>query len=137
MSAQKTADTLVVPMNSKQRREAQKAQRAASAKAAAERMAPTDAGEQTPDPVVEPKPVKVALPKLPKMKRVRKPKTPKPCSCGCGHSTRGGRFIPGHDSRLKGWLLRVERGLVKIEDIPTTGEQAAVRAHLNPVKATE
>jgi hypothetical protein len=33
------------------------------------------------------------------------------CRCGCGGWTRGGRFLPGHDARLKGQLLRAARGL--------------------------
>lgn len=76
---------------------------------------------------------KSSLPALPKLPRKRKAKEPKQCACGCGGMTKGGRFIAGHDSRLKGWLLRVERGLVKIADIPTAGERAAVEAHLAAV----
>ena len=32
-------------------------------------------------------------------------RTPQPCACGCGDQTKGGRFLPGHDARLKGRLL--------------------------------
>lgn len=32
--------------------------------------------------------------------------TPRSCLCGCGHTTRGGRFKPGHDARLHGELKR-------------------------------
>jgi hypothetical protein len=28
------------------------------------------------------------------------------CLCGCGKTTRGGRFKPGHDARLHGELKR-------------------------------
>ena len=28
------------------------------------------------------------------------------CECGCGGTTRGGRFIPGHDAKLKSRLLK-------------------------------
>jgi len=28
------------------------------------------------------------------------PKTPRPCTCGCGGQTRGGRFLPGHDAKF-------------------------------------
>jgi hypothetical protein len=31
-------------------------------------------------------------------------KTPE-CECGCGGSTKGGRFLPGHDSKLKKQLI--------------------------------
>lgn len=27
-------------------------------------------------------------------------KDPRPCSCGCGGTTKGGKFLPGHDSQL-------------------------------------
>jgi hypothetical protein len=29
-------------------------------------------------------------------------RTPRPCLCSCGGTTRGGRFLPGHDARLHG-----------------------------------
>jgi hypothetical protein len=32
--------------------------------------------------------------------------TPRSCLCGCGETTRGGRFKPGHDARLYGELKR-------------------------------
>lgn len=41
------------------------------------------------------------------------PKTVQKCKCGCGEET-GGFFVPGHDARFKGKLLRIERG----EDTP-------------------
>jgi hypothetical protein len=31
---------------------------------------------------------------------------PKECACGCGELTRGGEFLPGHDARFRGRLLR-------------------------------
>lgn len=68
------------------------------------------------------------MPKLPRS--VRKPKPAQICQCGCGGTTKGGRFVPGHDARLHGWALRVSRGLVKLEDIKHEGERAAVKAHL-------
>jgi hypothetical protein len=33
-------------------------------------------------------------------------KTPRKCGCGCGGSTKGGEFLPGHDARHKGNLKR-------------------------------
>ena len=30
----------------------------------------------------------------------------RPCLCSCGGTTRGGRFLPGHDARLHGELKR-------------------------------
>jgi hypothetical protein len=31
------------------------------------------------------------------------------CECGCGGTTRGGRFLPGHDAKLKSQLLAKSR----------------------------
>ena len=44
-------------------------------------------------------------------------KRTKTCLCGCGGTT-GGNFLPGHDARVKGMLLKVERGEAKAEDLP-------------------
>ena len=43
--------------------------------------------------------------------------TLKPCRCGCGEQIKS-HFVQGHDARFKGWLLRVERGLMKVEELP-------------------
>lgn len=40
----------------------------------------------------------------------------KPCKCGCGGKT-ASHFIAGHDARFKGWLLKIERGQAKKEDL--------------------
>lgn len=80
-----------------------------------------------------PKVTKSGLPAMPRLPRARKPKPAQDCSCGCGGQTRGGRFIPGHDSRLKGWLLRVERKVVTLDQIPE-GEREAVKRHLAAVQ---
>ncbi len=32
----------------------------------------------------------------------REGRQPRPCLCSCGGTTRGGRFLPGHDARLHG-----------------------------------
>jgi hypothetical protein len=37
------------------------------------------------------------------------PKQPQDCGCGCGGKTGGGRFLPGHDAKLKGRLIREAR----------------------------
>jgi hypothetical protein len=36
----------------------------------------------------------------------REGRTPRPCMCSCGGTTKGGRFLPGHDARLHGELKR-------------------------------
>jgi len=68
------------------------------------------------------------LPELPKMKRTRKPKPTVACECGCGGQTKS-RFVPGHDARLHGWALRVERNVVTLEQVPEI-HRAAVAKHL-------
>lgn len=52
-------------------------------------------------------------------KAPREPKAPKElkaCFCGCGDTT-GGTFVPGHDARFKGWLLKIEKGDEKKENL--------------------
>ncbi len=36
----------------------------------------------------------------------REGRQPRPCLCSCGGTTKGGRFLPGHDARLHGELKR-------------------------------
>lgn len=43
-------------------------------------------------------------PRKPGAKRVAA--NPQECQCGCGGMTRGGKFLPGHDARLKGRLKK-------------------------------
>lgn len=62
-----------------------------------------------------------ALPKMPKLPRKVKAKD---CECGCKGQTRGGRFLPGHDARLHAWAIRVERGVVKADDVPEMHREA-------------
>lgn len=45
----------------------------------------------------------------PKPKAEKKLPTTQDCLCGCGLET-GGKFRPGHDARVKGWLSQVEKG---------------------------
>lgn len=96
---------------------------------AAEPKAAAVVAEQPAPAAKAPKTTKTGLPALPKMPRARKPKPAQACGCGCGEMTRGGRFLPGHDARLHGWALRLERGLVKAADIPE-GERKAAQAYL-------
>lgn len=39
----------------------------------------------------------------------KKMATPQQCLCKCGSETKGGKFIPGHDARLKGQFIREYR----------------------------
>lgn len=52
-----------------------------------------------------------------KVARVKKEKTVKPCRCGCGGQTTA-FFVPGHDARFKGWLIKVEKGEKKVTELP-------------------
>lgn len=76
------------------------------------------------------------LPPLPKLpKGARKAKPPKPCACGCGFQTAGGQFIAGHDGRLKGLAMRVQRGVMTLDDVEKfagAGTRAKVEALVNP-----
>jgi hypothetical protein len=47
------------------------------------------------------------------------------CECGCGGSTQR-RFVPGHDSILRAWVIRVERGVIGLDEIPHQGIRASV-----------
>jgi hypothetical protein len=37
-------------------------------------------------------------------------KAPKSCECGCGGQTKGGRFLIGHDAKLKSRLINASLG---------------------------
>lgn len=56
------------------------------------------------------------LAKEPKEPKAKAEKKMSPCKCGCGEMT-GGFFYPGHDARFKGWMLKIERGQAKPEDL--------------------
>lgn len=73
--------------------------------------------------------------RLPPLPRKPKPRPTQDCECGCGNPTKS-RFVPGHDSRLRGWILRVERGFVKIGDVPD-GERQVVARHVKARRADE
>jgi hypothetical protein len=39
------------------------------------------------------------------------------CHCGCGDLTKGGRFLPGHDQKLRIEIERQAGGLEKLREI--------------------
>ena len=43
-----------------------------------------------------------------------------PCRCGCGGSTQR-TFVPGHDSRLKGLIVRVIRDVMTLDQVAEWG----------------
>lgn len=63
-----------------------------------------------------------ALPALPRAGR--RAKAIVPCACGCGMGTKG-TWHPGHDGRATGWAVRVERGMLKLEDVPANERAGA------------
>lgn len=42
---------------------------------------------------------------------------PKECACGCGGMTRGGDFIPGHDSKLQSAIVKRAGGIIELRGI--------------------
>lgn len=73
--------------------------------------------------------------KLPKMKagqggekkvRVPKPKPTNDCACGCGGQTKR-TWFPGHDARANGWAIRIEKGLMKLGEVPENEQKGAIR----------
>ena len=69
-------------------------------------------------------------PKAPRPARERKPapapRQPELCWCGCGGLAGvGRRFIPGHDSKFKSMLKRIERGDAKLSDQPKRFQEIA------------
>jgi hypothetical protein len=53
---------------------------------------------------------------------------PKVCGCGCGSMTKGGQFIPGHDSKLMSAILQRVGGLAALKELveSVTGEEIAL-----------
>lgn len=123
-------------MNKKQRREQAREAQGEFSKAAAiaeAAGAPAEHVQAVRNLDKPAKQTKSGLPALPTMKRTRKPKPAQDCSCGCGGQTKGGRFLPGHDARLHGWVLRVERGVCTLRDVEASdgrGVASAVAAKL-------
>ena len=50
------------------------------------------------------------------------------CACGCGLPTRR-TWYPGHDGRATGWAIRIEKGIIKMDDVPEN-ERAGARIML-------
>jgi len=85
--------------------EAKAARLAAQDPEAAAAMANLDKVKQKKDPAAAPAP--------------KKPASTHDCLCGCGRETLS-LYAPGHDARVKGIILKVERGQMKPEDVPET-----------------
>lgn len=64
------------------------------------------------------------------------------CQCGCGATTKGGRFLPGHDAKLKSSLVEAalsgsKRAANKLEALGWTKFLDAARARQTPKGAGE
>ena len=54
----------------------------------------------------------------------REGRTPRPCLCSCGGTTKGGRFLPGHDAKLRSELMaQIKKGDVLLRSARITPEQ--------------
>ena len=54
----------------------------------------------------------------------RRGRTPRRCMCSCGGTTKGGRFLPGHDARLHSELMaQIKKGDVLLRSERLTPEQ--------------
>jgi hypothetical protein len=65
-----------------------------------------------------------SLPSLPSLPSVRRVRPSRPCACGCGAPTKS-TWFPGHDGRATGWAIRVERGVMKLADVPANERRGA------------
>jgi hypothetical protein len=60
------------------------------------------------------------LPNLPSMPKGRAISNWAKCRCGCGGNTQS-TFVPGHDARLRGLMLRTLRGIMTLEQVEEWG----------------
>lgn len=63
-----------------------------------------------------------SLPSLPRSNR--KNRAVVPCACGCGMGTKS-IWFPGHDGRATGWAVRVEKGVIGLDDVPANERRGA------------
>ena len=40
---------------------------------------------------------------------------PRSCNCGCGGQTKGGRYLPGHDQKLRTAIEETAGGLLELK----------------------
>jgi hypothetical protein len=60
------------------------------------------------------------------------------CLCGCGAEVyRGRTFAQGHDARFRGYIIKLDKGLLKLADLPGVVQAAIAAGHPAVVKARE
>lgn len=62
---------------------------------------------------------------MPKMPSAKKNKPSRECACGCQGLTKS-IWVSGHDGRATGWAIRVERGVMTIDDVPENERPGAI-----------
>ena len=62
------------------------------------------------------------MPALPKLGKSGK--APHACLCGCGRMTKG-TWFPGDDGRATGWAVRIERGILTLDEVPANERKGA------------
>lgn len=74
-----------------------------------------------------------ALPSLPSLPSTSKQRPMRPCGCGCSYPTQR-TFVPGHDARLKGLIIRQVRGLMTNAEIAEWGGKGVAEAVTRSLK---
>lgn len=88
------------------------------------RITTTKSGYKIPGQLAEEKAAKKDKPE-PKPKKLGIP-----CLCGCGGMTKPGSFfIPGHDARTKGFVIKVNKGKMDASCLRTALDYGAVVVH--------
>ena len=64
-----------------------------------------------------------ALPAMPR-KNNKKNRPIVPCACGCGMGTKS-TWHSGHDGRATGWAMRIEKGIITMNEVPANERQGA------------
>jgi hypothetical protein len=73
---------------------------------------------------------------LPALTSAYKPGAQRKCACGCPGLT-ARTFVPGHDARLKGLIIRVVRGIMSLEDVNVWAETQGEGIGASTVNAVE
>lgn len=102
------------------------------------RGAEADAGTRPTEPRDQPEATRkdntMNIKSLPKLPSLPKSRVSVKCACGCDGLTQS-RFVPGHDSTLKGMKIRVERRIWDKDDTSLDAQFRALAAAMTPMMA--